>query len=152
MAQWDKLQAEKQSDIDAIYKALKAKNDANRKASNLAYGDLKGKEKQLRAFHDKRLQLERNYAPDQILFAEKLARKVQPYCKVLGRQPLKDLMHGPYQGKEYYLTGEVNFDPEKREWRALAIRTGDDMDQGKAPLYKVRLHEEGPDQDITILK
>lgn len=152
MAQWDKLQAEKQSDIDTIHTALKTKNDANRKASNLAYGDLKGKEKQLRAFHDKRLQLERNYAPDQILFAEKLARKVQPYCKVLGRQPLKDLMHGPYQGKEYYLTGEIRFDSEKREWTGLAIRTGDDMDQGKAPLYKVRLHEEGPDQDITIFE
>lgn len=152
MAQWDKLQAEKQNDIDAIYKALKAKNDANRKASNLAYGDLKGKEKQLRAFHDKRLQLEKNYAPDQILFAEKLARKVQPYCKVLGRQPLKDLMHGPYQGKEYYLTGEIRFDSEKREWTCLAIRTGDDMDQGKAPLYKVRLHEEGPKQDVTIFE
>lgn len=126
MAQWDKLQAEKQSDIDAIYKALKAKNDANRKASNLAYGDLKGKEKQLRAFHDKRLQLERNYAPDQILFAEKLARKVQPYCKVLGRQPLKDLMHGPYQGKEYYLTGEVNFDPENgngEPWQSVPAMT-----------------------------
>ncbi len=152
MAQWDKLQDEKQSDIDAIYKALKAKNDANRKASNLAYGDLKGKEKQLRAFHDKRLQLEKNYAPDQILFAEKLARKVQPYCKVLGRQPLKDLMHGPYQGKEYYLTGEIRFDSEKREWTCLAIRTGDDMNQGKAPLYKVRLHEEGPKQDVTIFE
>lgn len=152
MTQWDKLQAEKQSDIDTIHTALKTKNDANRKASNLAYGDLKGKEKQLRAFHDKRLQLERNYAPDQILFAEKLARKVQPYCKVLGRQPLKDLMHGPYQGKEYYLTGEIRFDSEKREWTGLAIRTGDDMDQGKAPLYKVRLHEEGPEQDVTIFE
>ena len=61
-------------------------------------------------------------------------------------------MHGPYQGKEYYLTGEIRFDSEKREWTGLAIRTGDDMDQGKAPLYKVRLHEEGPDQDITIFE
>lgn len=152
MAQWDTRKAEKQGEIDTLYASLKAANDAHRKASNRAYGDLKRKEKQLQAFQNKRVLLATNYEPDDILFAEKLARKVQPYCKVLGRQPLKDLMHGPYQGKEYYLTGEVNFDPEKREWTCLAIRTGDDMDQGKAPLYKVRLHEEGPKQDVTIFE
>lgn len=152
MAQWDKLQADKQGDIDTIYASLKAANDARRKTSNKAYGDLKRKEKQLRAFQNKRVLLKANYEPDDILFAEKLARKVQPYGKVLGRQPLKDLMHGPYQGKEYYLTGEIHFNPEKREWKGLAIRVGDDMDRGKAPVYQVLLREEGPEQDIAIVE
>ena len=152
MAQWDTRKAEKQGEIDTLYASLKAANDTHRKASNWAYGDLKRKEKQLQAFQNKRVLLATNYKSDDILFAEKLARKVQPYCKVLGRQSLKDLVHGPYQGKEYYLTGEIRFDPKKREWTGLAIRVGDDMDQGKAPLYKVRLHEEGPDQDITIFE
>lgn len=152
MAQWDKLQADKQGDIDTIYASLKEANDARRKTSNKAYGDLKRKEKQLRAFQNKRVLLKANYEPDDILFAEKLARKVQPYSKVLGRQPLKDLMHGPYQGKEYYLTGEIHFNPEKREWKGLAIRVGDDMDRGKAPLYQVLLREEGPKQDIAIVE
>jgi hypothetical protein len=152
MAQWDTRKAEKQGEIDTLYASLKAANDTHRKASNWAYGDLKRKEKQLQAFQNKRVLLATNYKSDDILFAEKLARKVQPYCKVLGRQSLKDLVHGPYQGKEYYLTGEIRFDPKKREWTGLAIRVGDDMDQGKAPLYKVRLHEEGPDQDVTIFE
>ena len=152
MAQWDKLQADKQGDIDTLYASLKAANDARRKTSNKAYGDLKRKEKQLRAFQNKRVLLKANYEPDDILFAEKLARKVQPYGKVLGRQPLKDLMHGPYQGKEYYLTGEIHFNPEKREWKGLAIRVGDDMDRGKAPVYQVLLREEGPEQDIAIVE
>lgn len=152
MAQWDTRKAEKQGEIDTLYASLKAANDTHRKASNWAYGDLKRKEKQLQAFQNKRVLLATNYKSDDILFAEKLARKVQPYCKVLGRQSLKDLVHGPYQGKEYYLTGEIRFDPKKREWTGLAIRIGDDMDQGKAPLYKVRLHEEGPDQDVTIFE
>lgn len=152
MVQWDKRQADKQGEIDTIYASLKAANDARRKISNKAYGDLKRKEKQLRAFQNKRVLLAANYEPDDILFAEKLARKVQPYGKVLGRQPLKDLMHGPYQGKEYYLTGEIHFNPEKREWKGLAIRVGDDMDRGKAPLYQVLLREEGPKQDIAIVE
>lgn len=152
MVQWDKRQADKQGDIDTIYASLKAANDARRKTSNNAYGDLKRKEKQLRAFQNKRMLLKANYEPDDILFAEKLARKVQPYGKVLGRQPLKELMHGPYQGKEYYLTGEIHFNPEKREWKCLAIRVGDDMDRGKAPLYQVLLREEGPKQDIAIVE
>ena len=152
MAQWDTRKAEKQGEIDTLYASLKAANDTHRKASNWAYGDLKRKEKQLQAFQNKRVLLATNYKSDDILFAEKLARKVQPYCKVLVRQSLKDLVHGPYQGKEYYLTGEIRFDPKKREWTGLAIRVGDDMDQGKAPLYKVRLHEEGPDQDVTIFE
>lgn len=152
MAHWDKLKAEKQGDIDTIYTLLKAQNDASQKAANQAYGDVKRKEKRLRMFRDKRVQLEANYAPDQILFAEKLARQVRPYCKVLGRQPLSELMHGPYQGRDYYLTGQVSFDSEKREWQARAIRIGDNMDCGKAPVYKIRLREVGPKQDVTIVQ
>lgn len=138
---WKKRQREVQPEIDKALDRMTAENERNKKIRNRLYGAYKQKEKKLHAFHDKRILLEKNYHMDDILYAEKLAKRVRSYCKIEGMQPLSDMPHDTFQGREYYLIDNAFHDDKQDRWIGMAVRIEDDMDRGKAPVYRLTMRE-----------
>lgn len=141
MKAWEKRQQEAQPDIEEALKRMTAENERNKKIRNRLYGAYKQKEKKLREFHDKRILIEKNYRMDDILYAEKLAKRVRSYCKVEGMQPLSDMPHDTFQSREYYLIDDAFHDDKQDRWIGMAVRIEDDMPRGKAPVYKLTMRE-----------
>ena len=151
LAAYDSLLVEKKAKIESVYDELRTKNEEHKQEARKSYGLYKRKEKSLREFKNKRIQLAAAMEPDQILFAEKLAREVREYCKVYGIQPVRELSHDTFEGREYYLLGEPEWHGRKQEWHGRAIRIGDPMDRGKAPVYKVVLRQIN-EQEVAYAK
>lgn len=133
-----------QAEILAVYTPSVAKNNQKKAASRKAYAVYKQKGKLERQVHDKRVLLEKQNAPDTILYAEKLARQVQPWCKLYGQDKLDNLPNLTLvndKSQRFYITGTPRWYKNKQVWVARAVRLHDDMKNGKAPLYKVTLEK-----------
>lgn len=151
MKTWEKRQQEARPDIEEALERMTAENERNKKIRNRLYGAYKQKERKLREFRDKRIPLETNYHMDDILYAEKLAKRVRPYCKVEGMQPLKDLPHDTFEGREYYLLDKVTYHEKQDRWTGMAVRLEDDMDRGKAPVYRLTF-KASEDRTMAIIE
>lgn len=127
--------------IKSVYENMQDENNKRKTAAKKCYSLYKQKEKLERKVHNQRVLLETQYQPDIILYAEKLARQVQPWCKLYGQDPIKNLPNDTFAGHRYYITGQPQWFPEKQYWVARALRLNDKMECGKAPLYKLTLTE-----------
>lgn len=147
----EKIQADYKLDIKkhlaeilAVYTQSMAKNNKKKAASRKIYAVYKKKDKLEHQVHDKRVLLETQNTPDTILYAEKLARQVQPWCKLYGQDKLDKLPNLALvndKSQRFYITGTPRWYKDKQVWVARAVRLHDDMKHGKAPLYKVTLEK-----------
>lgn len=97
-------------------------------------------EHQYDMYHARSLELKKQFAEDQIVYADRIPKTVERNTRLDGKTPLRKMETVFYKGSTYFILNKRSEIYDKdRETPLKAVRYGDFINQGKAPMYTIAI-------------
>lgn len=134
----------RKEELEQTIKQIEKENEDLRNKAKKIYGKNKTLEKENEAIQEILNDFDKA-DPGTILFSEPIPKQLTRNDRINGTIPLKKLPAGAYKGNIYFI-----FEGEGEKTKA--VRLGDDIEEGKVPVYEIERKLEDGQYKITQIK